>query len=106
KPAICGDAAVPHTLIDHAAAVGADLQLIGRDFGYETQSETRQWAWWGRKQARRGGLAHPALRGSRQLGNASVVLAALDALHDSLPLSMAEIRQGLAAVELPGRFQT
>jgi len=106
KPAICGDAAVPHTLIDHAAAVGADLQLIGRDFGYETQSETRQWAWWGRKQARRGGLAHPALRGSRQLGNASVVLAALDALHDCLPLSMAEIRQGLAAVELPGRFQT
>src|SRR5690606_19031256 len=48
----------------------------------------------------------PALRGSRQLGNASVVLAALDALHDCLPLSMAEIRQGLAAVELPGRFQT
>lgn len=113
KPAICGDFQVPHTLVEHAQRVGADLQLIGRDFGYETQTETRQWSWWGRgakrgasENVRRGGLAHPALRGSRQLGNASVVLAALDTLQDRLPLAMAEIRQGLAAVELPGRFQT
>ena len=106
KPAICGDFDAPHTLVEHAQTIGADLQLIGRDFGYETQTETRQWSWWGRNNARRGGLAHPALRGSRQLGNASVVLAALDTLQDRLPLSMAEIRQGLAVVELPGRFQT
>lgn len=106
KPAICGDTQVPQSLIDHAVNIGVDLQLIGRDFGYATQSETRQWSWWGRKEAKRGGLAYPALRGSRQLGNASVVLAALDTLQDRLPLSMAEIRQGLATVELPGRFQT
>ncbi|MDE2600404.1 MAG: bifunctional tetrahydrofolate synthase/dihydrofolate synthase [Rhodocyclaceae bacterium] len=110
KPAICGDFHAPHTLVEYAEAIGADLQLIGRDFGYETQLETRQWLWWGRgpesNVTKRGGLAHPALRGSRQLGNASVVLAALDTLHDRLPLSMAEIRLGLAVVELPGRFQT
>lgn len=106
KPAICGDFQVPLTLVEHAQSLGADLQLIGRDFGYETQTETRQWSWWGRNHARRGGLAYPALRGSRQLTNASVVLAALDAVQDKLPLSMAEIRQGLAVVELPGRFQT
>ena len=106
KPAICGDYHAPHTLVEHAEAIGADLQLIGRDFGYATQPETRQWSWWGRHNAKRGGLAHPALRGSRQLGNASVVFAALDTLQERLPLSMAEIRQGLATVELPGRFQT
>ena len=106
KPAICGDFQAPQILAEHAHKLGADLQLIGRDFGYETQTETRQWSWWGRKHAKRGGLAHPALRGTRQLGNASVVLAALDALQDKLPLSMAEIRKGLAVVELPGRFQT
>lgn len=109
KPAICGDFHAPHTLVEHAEAIGADLQLIGRDFGYQvdpTQPETRQWSWWGRHGAKRGGLAHPALRGSRQLGNASVVFAALDTLQERLPLSMAEIRQGLAVVELPGRFQT
>jgi dihydrofolate synthase/folylpolyglutamate synthase len=106
KPAICGDAQAPQSLIDHAQKLGADFLLIGRDFAYETQAETRQWSWRGRSGARRGGLAHPALRGSRQLANASVVLAALDTLQDRLPLSMAEIRQGLATVELPGRFQT
>ncbi|HWT55155.1 MAG TPA: bifunctional tetrahydrofolate synthase/dihydrofolate synthase [Rhodocyclaceae bacterium] len=106
KPAICGDFHAPHTLLEHAEVIGADLQLIGRDFGYQTQTETRQWSWWGRNAAKRGGLAYPALRGNRQLGNASVVFAALDTLQDRLPLSMAEIRQGLAAVELPGRFQT
>lgn len=114
KPAICGDFHAPHTLVEHAEAIGADLQLIGRDFGYQTQTETRQWSWWGRSTAKRGapenirrsGLAYPALRGNRQLGNASVVFAALDTLQERLPLSMAEIRQGLAVVELPGRFQT
>ena len=106
KPALCGDFQAPHTLVEHAQSLGADLQLIGRDFGYATQSEARQWSWWGRSQAKRGGLAYPALRGARQLGNASLVLAALDALQERLPLSMAEIRQGLAVVELPGRFQT
>ncbi|HWV17471.1 MAG TPA: bifunctional tetrahydrofolate synthase/dihydrofolate synthase [Rhodocyclaceae bacterium] len=106
KPALCGDFQAPHTLVEHAQSLGADLQLIGRDFGYATQSEIRQWSWWGRSQAKRGGLAYPALRGARQLGNASLVLAALDALQERLPLSMAEIRQGLAVVELPGRFQT
>ena len=106
KPAICGDTQTPQSLIDHAAAIGADLQLIGRDFGYETQTESRQWSWWGRRNAKRGGLAYPALRGTRQLSNASVVLAALDTLQDRLPLSMAEIRQGMAVVELAGRFQT
>ncbi|HTH95062.1 MAG TPA: bifunctional tetrahydrofolate synthase/dihydrofolate synthase [Rhodocyclaceae bacterium] len=110
KPAICGDDAPPQTLLDHAAAIGADLQVLGRDFGYIMQTETRQWSWWGRarnsNESKRGGLAYPALRGTRQLANASVVLAALDTLQDRLPLSMSEIRLGLARVELPGRFQT
>ena len=106
RPAICGDANPPETLLKHAAHIGAELQVIGHDFGYETQAETRQWSWWGRAGERRNSLAHPALRGARQLDNASVVLAALEALQEPLPLSMAEIRQGLARVELPGRFQT
>jgi dihydrofolate synthase / folylpolyglutamate synthase len=37
--------------------------------------------------------------------NASGALAALQALRDRLPVPVQAIRQGLAAVELPGRFQ-
>jgi dihydrofolate synthase/folylpolyglutamate synthase len=105
KPAICGDASPPQSLLAHAAAIGADLQVLGRDFSYVTQTELRQWSWCGRHNAKRGGLAYPALRGQRQLANASVVLAVLDSLQAHLPVAMAEIRAGLAKVELTGRFQ-
>jgi dihydrofolate synthase/folylpolyglutamate synthase len=51
------------------------------------------------------GLAYPALRGANQLMNASGVLAALEALRDRIPVTAQAVRNGLAMVELPGRFQ-
>ncbi|MGZ8211730.1 MAG: bifunctional folylpolyglutamate synthase/dihydrofolate synthase, partial [Burkholderiales bacterium] len=41
RPAICADYDPPHTLVDHALEIGAELLLIGRDFGCE--SDARQW---------------------------------------------------------------
>jgi dihydrofolate synthase/folylpolyglutamate synthase len=76
--------------------------LIGRDFGYEV--EPRQWRYWGLRGARHG-LPHPALRGEYQIANAAAVLAALDSLRTTLPVSANEIRTGLLTVENPGRFQ-
>lgn len=102
RPAIVGDAQPPRSLIDHAVGVGADLQEMGKDFGF-TAGEG-QWTYWGRR-GRRGGLAYPALRGAIQLGNASTAIAALETLADRLPVSMQDIRRGLMEVELPGRFQ-
>ncbi|KWF64536.1 bifunctional tetrahydrofolate synthase/dihydrofolate synthase [Burkholderia pseudomultivorans] len=106
KPAICGDPAVPQTLVDHAAAIGADLWLVGRDFRYEAQpgTERQQWSYLGRDK-RYPALAYPALRGANQLINASAALAALESLRAQLPVSAQDIRLGLANVELPGRFQ-
>ena len=98
KPAIVGDPGPPETVL----TANADLQLIGRDFGYESQGT--QWAYWG-PGGKRSGLAHPALRGAVQLRNASAALAALDCLRDRLPLAMQDVRRGLAEVSLPGRFQ-
>jgi dihydrofolate synthase/folylpolyglutamate synthase len=40
-----------------------------------------------------------------QLFNASTCIAALDSVRNRLPVSAQAIRQGLALVELPGRFQ-
>lgn len=112
KPALCADPQPPQSLLDHAAAIGADLRLLGRDFGFERPpaeaSENRlQWRWWCRSA---GGLvkrtlAHPGLRGPTQLLNASVALAALEALGDRLPVTMQAIRPGLIETELAGRFQ-
>ncbi|MDP3438239.1 MAG: bifunctional tetrahydrofolate synthase/dihydrofolate synthase [Azonexus sp.] len=112
KPAFCADPNPPKSLLDYAAAIGADLRLIGHDFGFERAqgegNENRlQWRWW----CRSGGalikrsLAYPGLRGAIQLYNATVTLAALDALTDQLPVTMQAIRPGLIETELPGRFQ-
>ena len=102
RPAIVADPDPPRSVLDHAAAIGADLQLIGRDFGFVQQGQ--QWMAWGRD-GRRGGLAHPALRGARQLANAAAAIAALGTLRERVPVSMQDVRMGLARVELPGRFQ-
>lgn len=102
KPAICGDPMPPQSLLDHAQKIGADLWLFGRDFNY--QGDKRQWGYAGRT-LRRSALAYPALRGANQLLNASAALAALEAMRDKLPVSAQDIRRGLAAAELPGRFQ-
>lgn len=102
KPAICGDPCPPATLIQHAEEIGADLAVMGRDFGYS--AEKQQWKFIGRGMTR-AGLAHPALRGGQQLLNASSALAALEALEERLPVQMQAVREGLATVVLPGRFQ-
>jgi dihydrofolate synthase/folylpolyglutamate synthase len=100
--AICGDPMPPQSLIHHANAIAADLWLLGKDFRYE--GDQQQWGWYGRAKTL-GGLAYPALRGANQLLNASAAIAALVALHERLPVSAQDIRNGLALVELPGRFQ-
>lgn len=112
RPALCADPHPPQRLLDRAAAVGADLRLIGRDFGFERPgaeaAENRlQWRWWCRngEQVIRRSLAYPGLRGPTQLFNAAVALAALEAISDKLPVTMQAIRPGLIETELAGRFQ-
>lgn len=102
RPAIVSDPAPPHSVIQYAQAIGADLWLQGRDFNFS--GDKQQWAWAGRGR-RYAGLAYPALRGANQLVNASGVLAAFEALRHRLPITAQAVRNGLAFVELPGRFQ-
>jgi len=102
KAAICGDPVPPDSLVQHAEKIGADLWLFNRDFNYA--GDKQQWNFSARG-SRRNALAYPALRGANQLLNASSVLAALEALRLSLPVSAQDVRSGLATVELAGRFQ-
>ena len=102
KPVIVSDPVPPQSVLDHAAALGADLWRFGQDFNFS--GDPLQWGWAGRGR-RYAGLAYPALRGANQLVNASGVLAALTALRDRLPITAQAVRVGLSMVELPGRFQ-
>ena len=108
KPVLCGDPRPPQALLDQAAAIGADLRLMGRDFGFERDLENRlQWRWWQRQGERmqRRSLAYPGLRGPTQLYNATLALAALEAVSARLPVTMQAIRPGLIETEIAGRFQ-
>jgi dihydrofolate synthase/folylpolyglutamate synthase len=102
RPAVVSDPVPPASVLAHAAAIGADLWLVGRDF--DTSGDPQQWAWAGR-QRRYTGLAYPALRGANQLLNAAGVLAAFEALRERLPITAQAVRSGFALVDLPGRFQ-
>jgi len=102
RPVIVSDPVPPQSVVDHAQAVGADLWRMGRDFNFS--GDKLQWNWAGRGK-RYSGLAYPALRGANQLMNASGVLAALESLRERLPVTAQAVRNGLAMVELPGRFQ-
>ena len=102
RPVVVSDPVPPQSVIDHAEAVGADLWRFGRDFNFS--GDKQQWAWAGRGR-RYSGMAYPALRGANQLVNASGVLAALEALRTRIPVTAQAVRNGLAMVELPGRFQ-
>lgn len=103
RPAICSDPLAPDSLVAHAQEIGADLKLIGRDFGFS--GDRAQWTWWQNGGQRRGGLAYPALRGANQLLNAAGALMALECLRGRIPVSMQAVREGLLLVQLPGRFQ-
>ena len=106
RPVIVSDPVPPQSVLDRAMEVGADLWRLGKDFHFA--GDQQQWGWamhpshGGRRYA---GLAYPALRGANQLVNASGVLAVLEALRPRLPVTAQAVRNGLAMVELPGRFQ-
>jgi len=101
-PAICAEIDLPDTVLQKINQIGPQLLLFNREFGYV--DKTTQWDYWGPKGLRYS-LPIPALRGKKQLKNASVSLAALDALHDVLPVMMKDIRGGLSEAVIPGRFQ-
>jgi dihydrofolate synthase/folylpolyglutamate synthase len=103
KPALFGDAEPPASLVAHARAIGAPLQVLGRDFR-AVAHEGRQWDFEGRRGSRRA-LPMPALRGPWQLANAATALAALDEVADRFPVSLGEVKRGLTAVRLAGRLQ-
>ncbi|MCY7371874.1 MAG: bifunctional tetrahydrofolate synthase/dihydrofolate synthase [Polaromonas sp.] len=106
KPVVVSDPVPPQSVSDHAAAVGADLWRLGRDFNFSGDKQQWRFATSAERGARRyAGMAYPALRGANQLVNAAGVLAALAALRGRLPVTAQAVRVGLSQVELPGRFQ-
>ena len=106
RTVVVSDPMPPQSVLDRATEIDADLWRFGVDFNVAGDKQQWGWAASSAKGGRRySGLAYPALRGANQLVNAAGVLAALTALRDRLPVTAQAVRNGLAFVELPGRFQ-
>ena len=102
KPAVYADSNIPHSVSQYAEKINAQFIRFEEEFGYINKGD--QWDFWGLLGERRS-LPFPALRGEKQLQNASACLAALDSLRELLPVKMSDIRQGLLDAVIPGRFQ-
>ena len=102
RPVVISDPLPPQSVLEYAQTIGAEVWQLGKDFNFS--GDPQQWAWRGRGSAY-SGLAYPVLRGANQLLNASGVLAALTSLRSIIPVTAQAVRNGLAMVELPGRFQ-
>ena len=98
--AICGEENPPKSLIDYGTKIGANLQLINRDFKVKKSRDGWQY------EAKKASLKLPslALQGDFQLNNAASVICAVQHLNDLLPVLPATIGEALRVVTLMGRF--
>lgn len=106
KPAICGDASPPSTLIEHANQIGAPLQLINADFSLVSENDRCHYKavlWNGEHVSY--DLPRLSLVGGFQLDNAACALTAITALQTLLPVKQAELAAAFEVVCVPGRFE-
>ncbi len=101
QPAICSDYDPPISLLKYVSSIKSDFWLIGRDFDYSYNQF--DWTYHGRYLKYT--LEYPSLNGRQQLLNTSTTLAALESVHDLLPVSQRAINIGLLEANLFGRFQ-
>ncbi|MBD3671456.1 MAG: bifunctional tetrahydrofolate synthase/dihydrofolate synthase [Gammaproteobacteria bacterium] len=102
RPAIFNERDVPRRLVQVAEEIGANLYRLGREFDYQVQAH--EWSLKGPDSVI-SGLPRPALKGEIQIRNAAGVLMAVSCLQSSLPVSPAQMRQGLLQVSVAGRMQ-
>lgn len=114
RPAISGEATPPQTLLDHAAAIGAKLEVFERDFGWRLEDGAQRW--WHRGTAPTSAgwpevVIHGdlVLEGAFQYRNAAAAVAALVALGPRVRWDAAALAKAHGAASaaplLPGRLQ-
>ncbi|HEX5488746.1 MAG TPA: bifunctional tetrahydrofolate synthase/dihydrofolate synthase [Rhodanobacteraceae bacterium] len=120
RPAIVGETSPPRSLLDHARAIGAKAEVLGRDFGWSP--EIGELAWWHRDPAQSRYIAPAeghasavvlrgelAVDGAFQYHNAATAIAALHALGERVRWDHAAIAKRSHAFDdrqlLPGRLQ-
>jgi dihydrofolate synthase/folylpolyglutamate synthase len=100
-PAVVGDIDPPASLAQSAEQKNTQMYCIGQDFHYKKQPTG--WDWFSGNRCIQ--LPNPVLKGEHQYRNAAAVIFAIISLAQRLPVSDLAIQNGLANVQLSGRFQ-
>lgn len=96
------DDAALKALSDHAAAVGAPLQVMGRDIGWQPQADGGLEIDLAAKLAGSITLPSPALRGRHQQANAALAASALATAFPDIPHE--SLARGITRAVWPGRL--
>jgi dihydrofolate synthase/folylpolyglutamate synthase len=101
KPAVVADPDPPRSVLADAAAHGAPLRFLGRDFGVEAHAQGLVY--------RRPGAASrvfptPAFGGTIQRVNAAACITVVDELAHLLPVSDEAMAAGIRAANISGRL--
>jgi len=101
-PAVCADPNPPDSVVNHAAALGTDLYVSGKDFSYKFTGDT--WSWHAGEHIL-ANLPRPGPFNDVQVQNAAAVLKVLELLADDFPVAV-EISNGvLSGFQPAGRCQ-
>jgi len=104
-PVVYGSSELPNAISATAQQLDAVLQVAGRDFSFDENSDNADlWSWQGQR-ITLSGLQRPALQGRVQLQNAAAVLALLEALEMDHLLAPEIVSAALSGIRLEGRFQ-
>lgn len=103
KPVVVGDRNVPRSVLAHAASVGAQARVIGRDFDF-VRGPDRGW--------RRSGdpsdaapLPLPPFGGDEQYANAASCAEVVAQLQPALPVTDSALARGIEHAYLRGRLE-
>ena len=116
RSAIVGETDPPQSLLAHAHAIGAHIDVLGRDFGWEPQIDAL--TWWHRDPAQSRYVApregarsavtlhgELALEGAFQYRNAATAIAALHALDERVSWDARALGKSESNRMLAGRLQ-
>ncbi len=102
RPAVIAEADPPVALVRHADRIGAKTLRAGQHYKFGDRLDGK-WFW--QDDALKLELAKPRLIAPAQTANAAAAIAALRALHETLPVSAEQIAAGVAAASAPARLQ-
>ena len=102
KPVVVADRNPPASLLEHAATVGANVRLIGRDFDYRRVGD--------RWRPRDGdpalsALPRPDFGGDEQYANAAACSVVVEQLSERLPVARTAVANGIEHAILRGRLE-